>query len=686
MPVTFKFFTISSCILLFSNSGDALVKQQFSKVKDGMESFCGIEIDVVQKKGAMGETVKQDNEEEAAEITNIADELLGEDRITLLSFGHHLKGIANEMIRKAPSWRGDPQVMATQTLHHEDSSFSHRTPLSGLSGGEIEILMVLCAIHLSGADSVFLDEPGHSLHPPQQAQLSHWIETLQQPDPVCVIVTHSVEFISRKCFECLSSLYHMSFTGRGFTPFKVSVEDGERQSVSVEESTASSSTSPIMAQSTPSKDVTLRKEIIAMLMQPDMRKMFFASGVYFVEGETDKIVLSAVRHHLLKDARDIKEKSVDARELLQAMEVLEMDQWDILELGGCAEALKAYKASSELRIPCAIVLDLDNITVKHGRRMEPFNSDTWKKSRLYKELTKEKQRNSLKVAVTLLEKIDSVFEEGVTESKALHETRKILREHGIWIWEGDLESAVCDNPAAAKELLKTESFMEALGEHFSFLSVSGRGKMAEKDALANYQERIMTPLLSLMDDFHSELDAAHCRRRENPSQCVTENLQEIIGSINKYKQRLKQHDEFCQRGTKRRAGWKPSGVSASKKPASDPSQQVQTTQDAEPMDVEDTESPAESTSHQPSSSEHNKVLMDRIKRKLHDRGGWKALPCETLLRVVKVCLDAEPSPLQEFCKFMKKWQCKGKKKMKVTDLPQSLLSKLFDSVEGDADD
>ena len=631
-----------------------MVKQQFSKVKDGMESFCGIKIDV-QKKGAMHETVKQDNEEEAAEIKNIADELLAEDRAAPLSFGHRLKGIANEMIQKAPSWIGDLHIMATQTLQNEDSSYRHKTPLSGLSGGEIELLMVLCAIHLSGADSVFLDEPGHSLHPPQQAQLSDWIETLQHPDPVCTTVTHSVEFISRKS---LSSLYHMSFTGRGFTPFKVSVEDGERQSVLVEQSTASSSTTPIMAQSTPPQDVTLGKEIIAMLMQPYMRKMFFASGVYFVEGETDKIVLSAVRHHLLKNARGVKKKGIDApeqpeaiikytRELLHAIEVLKMDQWDMLSLGRCAEALKAYKASAELRIPCAIVLDLDTITVKHGRRVEPFNSNTWKKSRLCKELTKERKRNSLEVAATLLEKIDSVFEEGVTESKALHETRKILQEHGIWIWEGDLESAVCDNPAVRKELLKTESFMEALGEDFSSLSVRCRDKKLEKDALANYQERIRTPLLSLVEDLCAELDAVKDRLQENPSKRATQDLQHLIGEINKYNQHLIRFDK----GPKQKPGRNPSG----------------------------------STSSQPSSSGDHEDLWDHIKKKLHE-GGWKALPWDTLLRVVQVCLDAEESPLQEFCKFMKKWQCKGKKRMKVTDLPRSFLSKLFDSVGGNADD
>ena len=666
---TLDSISLFHCYLCYSD--DALEQQQFNKVKDGMKSFCGIKLDVLQKKG----TMVHDNKGKATEIMALGKEL-HEDKASPVEFGHRLSKIAHKMIQEAPLWSGDLRVMVTRTLHHEDSSFSHRIPLSGLSGGEIEMLMVLCAIHLSGADTVFLDEPGHSLHPPQQAQLRRWIETLQHPDPVCVTVTHSVEFISRKS---LSSLYHMSFTGRGFTPPKLSVDlvkDGVQQSVSAEETAASSSTTPILAPSTSPQDVTLRKEIIAMLMRPDMCKMFFASGVYFVEGETDKVVLSAVRHHLLKNARDIKEKSVDAPELLHTMEIIEMDHWDILALGGCAEALKAYKASAELRIPCAIVLDLDTITVKHGRRVEPFNSNTWKKSRLCKELTKERRRNSLEVAATLLEKIDSVFEDGVTESKALHETRKILREHGIWIWEGDLESAVCDNPAAREELLKTECFMEALGEDFSSLSVSCRGKMPEKDALANYQERIRTPLLSLMDELHAELDAAHCRQQANPLHGVTADLQHIIGEISKYKQRLKQHDQFCQRGTKQ-SGQKPSDVSPSKKFAPCPSQQDQP-EDAEPMVLEDTETLTDegSTKSQPNISEDHEVLWDRIKRKLHE-GGWMKLPWETLLKVLEVCLDAEPSPLQEFCMFMKEWQCRGRKKMKVADLPRNMLSKLF---------
>ena len=641
--------------MLFLHSADALVRNQMSKVERGMESFCGMKIDLVQKREAM----VQDNEEEAMEIEDLADALRGEGTAAPL-FGNCLRIIAHK-IQKANSQSGDLHVMMTQTLQDDNSSYSHRIPLSGLSGGEIEILMVLYTIHLSRADTVFLDEPGHSLHPPQQAQLRRWIETLHYPDAVCVTITHSVEFISHMS---LSSFYHMSFTGRGFTPFKLSVdlvEDGKQQSVSTEESTACSSASPILAPSNSPQDVSLRKEIIAMLMHPDMCKMFFASGLFFVEGETDKIVLSAVRHHLLKNARDIIERSVDAPELAQAMEILEMDQWDILALGGCAEALKAYKAAAELRVPCTIVLDLDTITVKRGKRFEPFNSDTWKKSRLYKELTKEMQRNSLEVAATLLDKIDSVFEEGITQEDTQHATRKILQEHGMWIWEGDLESAVCDNPAVRREL------MEALGEDFSSLSVSCQGQMLEKDVLIDYEKRIVTPLLSLVDTLHAELDAAYFRRLENPLHGVTEDLQHIIGEISKYKQRLKQYDRFYQKVTKLRADQNPNDVSPSKKFVPCPLQQDQPTEDAEAMILEDFEPLTDegSTSSQSNISEEHTVLWNRIKRKLHNEGGWKKLPWDTLLKLVKVCLDAGPSPLQEFCQFMKEQQCKRKKKVKV---------------------
>lgn len=62
------------------------------------------------------------------------------------------------------------------------------------------------------------------------------------------------------------------------------------------------------------------------------------------------------------------------------------------------------------------------------------------------------------------------------------------------------------------------------------------------------------------------------------------------------------------------------------------------------------------------------------------------IPWETLCKVVEVCLEAEASPLQDFCRFMKKWQCKGKRKVKAADLSMNLLSKLFASTGDDTED
>ena len=102
-------------------------------------------------------------------------------------------------------------LVATRTLDGEGGTKrSIRVPLLDCSGGEKECLMVLTAIQWPTADTVFLDEPGHSLHPPQQAQLRRFLETQRRPDQAIVTVTHAVEFIST---VSLASLYHMSCTG-----------------------------------------------------------------------------------------------------------------------------------------------------------------------------------------------------------------------------------------------------------------------------------------------------------------------------------------------------------------------------------------------------------------------------------------------------------------------------------------
>ena len=40
----------------------------------------------------------------------------------------------------------------------------------------------------------------------------------------------------------------------------------------------------------------MSEDMIAMLMGSEMKKLFFSNGAYFVEGETDKRLLLALRH------------------------------------------------------------------------------------------------------------------------------------------------------------------------------------------------------------------------------------------------------------------------------------------------------------------------------------------------------------------------------------------------------
>ena len=84
--------------------------------------------------------------------------------------------------------------------------------LRNVGGGHKELLLVLTALHGVGADTVILDSPGFSLHPPQQKALALWIsKCLYQnaqsrhplsPVSVCLI-TNSTEFITEDSLPCL---------------------------------------------------------------------------------------------------------------------------------------------------------------------------------------------------------------------------------------------------------------------------------------------------------------------------------------------------------------------------------------------------------------------------------------------------------------------------------------------------
>jgi hypothetical protein len=74
--------------------------------------------------------------------------------------------------------------------------------LKSIGGGFKEVLMVLTALHGSGAPSVILDSPGFSLHPPQQKALALWMA--KHSSSSLMIITNSTEFVTE---DALPSLY-----------------------------------------------------------------------------------------------------------------------------------------------------------------------------------------------------------------------------------------------------------------------------------------------------------------------------------------------------------------------------------------------------------------------------------------------------------------------------------------------
>ena len=380
-----------------------------------------------------------------------------------------------------------------------------------------------------------------------------------------------------------------------------------------------------------------------MLMGTDMRKMFFATGLYLVEGESDKRVLSALRHSMLEHASKIRRESSDLRELLQALKILEMDRWDILVLGGCGNALKAYMAAAELKIPCAVVLDGDAITVKHGTKLEPFTLENWNKSKLCKEM--KKLHSSF--ACNIVKEFEKLFVAHDTQAKKEQEARNILKKHGFWVWNGELETVVFDDKQGQKKIKEIESFFDFLSEQFSFSHPripKGRFPMPVPTALEDFEKQIGKPLTVLIEKLPEELDAARVSRRKDSTKRVTDSLKSVLAEAGKLKQRATQHDDFCVKGTK------------------------------------------ESTSEGGFVDEGKleEAFWRKVKTKFHDEGGWTKIPWEMLVQVIEASLDAQSGQLCKFVKFMKRRQCKAKPPKKK--IPQDLFARVLAADDDDDDD
>ena len=788
-------------------SSDDYVQTQYKSVIDKFKSFCGLDIHIREK------PLSKSWEEHGKTIENLGSSLRERGNFRPEHVAKTLKELAARVLSESRSMTSRLQVLVTRTMQGEKSPYSITTPLSGLSGGEVELLMVFCAVFLSGADNVLLDEPGHSLHPPMQAQLRRYLETQRPPGQTCVVVSHSVEFISPQSLRCL---YHMSAVGTGFTPFRLLEEktpdkqsrrnrlpltaeggpsddrmaSGEGQSTQAsaagirrnQSTTASGERSPVPSndqdpnlrlqsqgavdgdqstqenaagitgidnttapdsgqapspvpsndqdpnqlqsqgavdedqstqenaaeitgidnttapdsgqapspvpsndqdpnqlqsqgavdgdQSTqenaagitgidnttapdsgqapspvPSNDqdpnqlqsqgavdedqstqenaadiqaestaasneqpqsrpayssrITVSQNTISMLMKSDMRKMFFATGVYFVEGISDQRVLTAFRHILLKKAHLALEESENVGELYEAIQIQRMDRWDIIPLGGCANAIKAYRAAEALRIPCAFVLDFDAVTSKEDGKIMPFTEAHWKKSTIFKELeclkkalpsaTLPQDESSYREAdeelARILDEVDEqIFKQNVSEEEGAKKIRELLKNHRIFVWKTDLEGAIFSSEAAAKKI-------------------------------------------------QDILQTEHSSSLEQPSQTMLDLAKGLVKELEGHKKPTREAQKLVKKL------WKENQASNTKKKSGGE--------------------------------------RDELQRRLHDNGGWTRLSWEDLLEVVKSGLGSGKA-LDELKSFVIQTQSKAEKK--EHELPPDVKNRILRSL------
>ena len=421
----------------------------------------------------------------------------------------------------------------------------------------------------------------------------------------------------------------------GFTPFKLAVRE---EAVTLDDHPGTLPPCPTQ--------VAVDQNVMTMLMGPDMRKAFFATGLYFVEGETDKKVLNSLRYYMLEYARVIRESSINFLELSEALEILEMDSWDILALGGCGNAVKAYKAAKALMIPCAVILDEDTITVKHGKRLEPFTQTNWEKSNLYRALKVNK--GSLNDACEILRELKSAFEE-TKQDEIQKRAHQILEEHGFWIWEGDIEGIIFDDKNAREHFRELDEFMNLVlpDEIAGQVQDGSRAPMPLQAALENFDQNLRDPLEVLLDELQVELSASRDAMRDACSEGwttpVTVKLQDVLGRIGKLKQTAINHDQYCKKGTNRKpvsresseetssldpVSEKLSEETSSLDPVSEKwSEETSSREPASEKSSEETSSRdpvSEKSSEETSSLEPNrdKAFWNRVKKELHDHGGW----------------------------------------------------------------
>jgi hypothetical protein len=286
--------------------------------------------------------------------------------------------------------------------------------LNSVGGGYKELLMVLTTLHGAGADTVLLDSPGYSLHPPQQKALALWISKFLYLDihngkvakgnPSSVLViTNSTEFVTE---DSLPSLYcfrrvvqscvrpyvplsagkktSMSAVGSGATAGlaiyeKPSMESRVVRTLAEADMTdvlycrggaygfykladgsgyiPSSLVSPYengngSHEHLPAQEMVTRvrnlqsstgsslmSSEILKILDPELKRLVFATGVFFFEGQSDYRVIEALKH------------------------VASGVTWEIVIMHGAGEIPKVVKIVDMLSIPYGIIVDFDQVII-----------------------------------------------------------------------------------------------------------------------------------------------------------------------------------------------------------------------------------------------------------------------------------------------------------------------------------
>jgi hypothetical protein len=284
--------------------------------------------------------------------------------------------------------------------------------LKSIGGGFKEVLMVLTALHGSGASSVILDSPGFSLHPPQQKSLALWMA--KHSSSSLMIISNSTEFVTEDalpslyCFRRISQPvlkpYHLAppplkstkksgdvasnsafvppdqgvrvyekpstdsrvmrvldrevdkdlvlYCRRSYSGF-LHVADRSGYILSSDLALSGTDTTPFSypaQELLPLDDYEIVTRVRPLLhssaiddsemlriLDPALKRLVFASGVFFFEGQSDYRVIEALKH------------------------VANNVAWEVIIMHGAGEIQKVASIVEALGIPYGIVVDYDQV-------------------------------------------------------------------------------------------------------------------------------------------------------------------------------------------------------------------------------------------------------------------------------------------------------------------------------------